>query len=51
MKIQKKKTVTEMEHTFTDKGCDPYVTDPSTRQGGRPMISSCNYLTTAKIWS
>jgi len=40
MKIQKKKTVTEKVYIFTDKDCDPYVTDPSTRQGGRPMTSS-----------
>jgi len=36
---------------FTYKDCDPYVTDSSTHQGGRPMRPSRNYLTTAEIWS
>jgi hypothetical protein len=51
IKIQKKKTVTEKVYIFTDKDCDPYVTDPSTRQGGRPITSCRNCLTIAKIWS
>jgi len=39
IKIQKKKTVTKNVYLFTDKDCDLYVTDPSIRQGGRPMTS------------
>jgi hypothetical protein len=27
---------TENVYTFTHKDCDPYVTDPSARQGGAP---------------
>jgi hypothetical protein len=38
MKIQKKKkTVTEKLYVFTDKDYNPYITDPSTRQGGHSM--------------
>jgi len=29
----------------------PYLTDPSTRQGRRPMTPSRNCLSTAEIWS
>jgi hypothetical protein len=36
-KKKKKKTVTEKVYIFTHTGCDPYVTDPSTRQARRPM--------------
>jgi hypothetical protein len=29
--------VTDLNRAFTHTDCDPYVTDPSTRQGRRPM--------------
>jgi hypothetical protein len=45
-KIQKKKTVTENVQIFTDKDCDPYVTDPSTLQGGRPMTHKTKFSVT-----
>jgi len=45
------KTVTKKVYVFTDKDCDPYMTDPSTCQGRCPTAPSCNCLTTAKIWS
>jgi hypothetical protein len=36
IKIQKEKTVTEKGYTYSQTR-DPSVTDPSTRQGGRPI--------------
>jgi len=44
------KTVTEKVCIFTDKVCDPYMTDPSTCHGGHSTTPSYNCLTTAKIW-
>jgi len=52
IKIQKKKTVTKKVHIFTDKVCDPYVTDQSTRQRGRPMTYKTKiFRYKAKLWS
>jgi hypothetical protein len=51
IKIQKKKTVTEKVGIFTDKNCDPYMTEPSTLQRRRPMAYKTEiFCYKAKIW-